>query len=98
MDTKFIIWQVNIWDKFAKLSPIIVIIALIVLYLLGYRDWILIYSIGAVFFVTVAVTWWFWVIYSIASIAIVLHRSGTNIQDIINEIKELRKIIKDKDY
>ncbi len=70
LESRYILWQVKIWDWFAKLIPIVIAIAFGAFYYLGYRDWNLVYSIGAVFFVTVAVTWWFWVIYTIAAIAL----------------------------
>ena len=76
--------------------PFGIAIAFGVFYYLGYRDWNLIYSTGAVFFVTVAVTWWFWVIYTIAAIAVVISNSGKSLQEVIQEIKEIRKAINDK--
>ena len=96
LDAKYVIWQVKIWDVFAKIMPAATIISLGVFYLLGYRDWNLIYSIGEVFFVTVAITWWFWVIYTIATIAVVISNSGKSIKEIIKEVKEIRKIIQDE--
>lgn len=96
LEVKFVLWQVKVWDIFAKLMPFIISIALIIFYLLGYRDWNLVYSVGAVFFVTVAITWWFWVIYTIATIAVIISNSGKSIEEIIKEIRELRKIINDK--
>ena len=65
-------------------------------YYLGYRDWNIVYGVGAVFFITVAVTWWFWVIYTIAAIAIVMDNSGKSLKELIEEIKEIKKAINDK--
>jgi len=96
LETKYILWQVKIWDWFAKLMPFIIATASGGFYCLGYRDWNLVYSVGALFFVTVAVTWWFWVIYTIASIAVVVGNSGKSLQEVIKEIKEIRKAINDK--
>lgn len=96
LETKYILWQVKIWDWFAKLMPLGIAVAFAVFYYLGYRDWSLIYGVGALFFVTVAVTWWFWVIYTIASIAVVIGNSGKSLQEVIREIKEIRKAINDK--
>jgi len=95
-EKKYIIWQVKIWDWFAKAMPFIIAIAGGIFYLLGYKDWNLVYSTGAIFFVTVAVTWWFWVIYTIAAIAVVISNSGKSIQEIIKEIREIRKAINDE--
>lgn len=96
IDTKYILWQVKIWDWFARAVPFILAIASVISYFLGFRDWNLVYSVGAIFFVTVAVTWWFWVIYTVATIAIALDNSGKSLQEVINEIKEIRKTINDK--
>ena len=76
--------------------PFIIALASGGFYLLGDRDWNLVYSTGAVFFVTVAITWWFWVIYTIAAIAIVISNSGKSLDEVIQEIKEIRKVINDK--
>lgn len=96
MDAKYVLWQVQVWDWFAKAMPFIIAIAGGSFYLLGYRDWNLVYSTGAIFFVTVAITWWFWVIYTIAAIAVVISNSGKSIQEIIKEIREIRKAINDE--
>lgn len=93
MDAKYVLWQVQVWDWFAKSIPFVISIAAGSFYLLGYRDWNLVYSTGAIFFVTVAITWWFWVIYTIAAIAVVISNSGKSIQEIIKEIREIRKAI-----
>ena len=96
LDAKFVIWQVKIWDWFAKAMPFIIAIAGSGFYLLDYRDWNLIYGTGAVFFVTVAITWWFWVIYTVAAIAIMMDKSGKSLKELITEIQEIRKTINDK--
>ena len=95
-EKKYIIWQVKIWDWFARATPFIFLIAAILSYTLGYRDWNFLYSVGAMFFVSVAVTWWFWVIYTIATMAIVIDNSGKSLKEIIKEIKEIKKNINDK--
>ncbi len=96
MNTKYVLWQVKIWDWFAKLSPFIILASAIIFYSLGYKDITLVYSVAAVFFVTTAVAWWFWVIYTIATIAIALDQSGKSLQEVIDEIREIRKAVNDK--
>lgn len=96
IDSKFIVWQVKIWDWFARAVPFIIAIASVISYFVGFRDWNFLYSVGAMFFVSVAVTWWFWVIYTIAAIAIVIDNSGKSLKEVINEIKEIKKVINDK--
>lgn len=93
MEIKYLLWQVKIWDLFAKTIPFIITISVGIFYYLGYRDWNLIYSTSAIFLVTVAVTWWFWVIYSIASIAILINNSGKSLEEIIKEIKSIKEAI-----
>lgn len=95
-EKKYILWQVKLWDWFAKLTPFIISISIIVSYFYGLRDWNIVYSVGAIFFVTVAITWWFWVIYTIAAIAIVINSSGKSLQEVITEIKEIKKAINEK--
>lgn len=96
IESKYILWQVKIWDYFAKAIPFIISFAAIGSYFIGFRDWNILYGVGAIFFVTIAVTWWFWVIYTIAAIAIVMDNSGKSLKDIIEEIKEIKKAINDK--
>lgn len=96
IEKKYILWQVKIWDWFARAVPFIIAIGSVISYFLGFRDWNFLYSVGAIFFVCVAVTWWFWVIYTIATIAIVVDSSGKSLKEIIGEIKEIKKTINDK--
>lgn len=96
INSKYIVWQVKIWDWFARAVPFIIAIASVVSYLFGFRDWNFLYGVCSIFFVTVAVTWWFWVIYTIATIAIVIDNSGKSLKEVINEIKEIKKTINDK--
>lgn len=96
MDLKYILWQVKTWDVFAKAMPFIISIAVGSFYSLGYRDWNLVYGVGAVFFVCTAITWWFWVIYTIAAIAVVMDNSGKSLDEIIKELQDIRKTINDK--
>ena len=91
----YIIWQVSLWDKFAKVSPAILTIIVIVLYLHGFRHWELfidsIIGMGVIIFVV----WWFWAIYTIAVLAYVLEKSSKGLVDVIKEIKEVRKDVVD---
>ena len=95
-EKKYIIWQVKIWDWFARAVPFIIAVASVISYCIGFRDWNFLYSVGAMFFVCVAITWWFWVIYTVATMAIVIDNSGKSLKEVINEIKEIKKRINDK--
>jgi len=91
----YIIWQVTLWDRFAKVSPAILTIIVVVLYLHGFRQWDL--FIDSLFFmgVVVFIVWWFWAIYTIAVLAYVLDKSSKGLVEVITEIKEVRKDVVD---
>jgi hypothetical protein len=92
---KFILWQVYLWDTFAKLSPIILSIVVGILYVNGFRNWELLWDSLLIMGGIVFAVWWFWVIYTIAVIAYVLDKSSKGLVDIIEEIKEVRKDVVD---
>jgi len=94
LDTKYILWQIKLWDRFAKLTPFIIAISATVFYFLGYTDWELITNVCITFFVSLAIAWWFWVIYTMASIVVVLNHSGKSLEEVIDELKEIKKIIR----
>jgi hypothetical protein len=92
---KFIIWQVTLWDRFAKVSPLILLTVVSVLYFNGFRQWELLVDSMLIMGVIVFAVWWFWVIYTIAVIAYMLDKSSKGLVDIISEIKEVRKDVID---
>ena len=95
MDPKFILYQAILWDKFAKLSPIIITVITSILYCFGFRDWNLVLDtmliLGAIF----TICWWFWVIWTIMIIAHILDKSKTNLVDIIRDIQGVKGDIQD---
>ena len=93
MEPKFVIWQATLWDKFAKLSPLVILSSLCIFYALGYRDWHLVINVGSIIFVTIAVTWWFWVVYTIGVIAMALNKSNKKLVDVLDEIREAQEEI-----
>ena len=95
-DAKFIVWQVNLWDRFAKSSPFLLIFLIGLFYLLGFRDWNLFLYICLGLFVSVIIVWWFWVIYTIAVIAYTINNSGKRLTDVVEDIKEIQKTINDR--
>jgi hypothetical protein len=92
---KFIIWQVTLWDRFAKVSPLILLTVVNVLYINGFRQWELLIDSLLIMGGIIFSVWWFWVIYTIAVIAYVLEKSRTGLGDIMTEIKEVRKDVID---
>jgi hypothetical protein len=92
---KFIIWQVTLWDRFAKVSHLILSVIVGVLYFNGFRQWELLIDSLLIMGGIVFAVWWFWVIYTIAVIAYVLDKSSRGLVDIIEEIKYVRKDVID---
>lgn len=95
-DLNFILWQIKIWDRFAKFSPLLLIALIATFYLLGYRDWDLILYICIGLFFSVSVIWWFWVIYTIALLVYTINNSGKKIVNIIEELKEINQAVNDR--
>ena len=91
MEPKFIIWQATLWDRFAKISPLVILSSLGIFYYLGHRDWRLVIDVGSIVFISIAVTWWFWVVYTIGVIAITLNKSNKKLVDVLDEIREAQE-------
>ena len=95
---RFIIWQVTLWDRFAKVSPLILLIITGALYLYGFRNWELLIDSFLIMCGVVFSVWWFWVIYTIAVIAYVIEKSRRGLEDIMKDIHSVRTDIKDLIY
>lgn len=95
-DAKFIVWQVKLWDRFAKSSPFLLIFLAGLFYLLGFRDWDLFLYICLGLFVSISIAWWFWVIYTVAVIAHTINNSGKKLTDVIDDIREIHRTIDDR--
>ena len=95
MDPKYILYQAILWDKFAKLSPIIVTVIATTLYFFGLRDWSLVLDTVLILGALFIVCWWFWVVWTIMVIAHVLDKSKTNLADIIRDIRGVKEDIQD---
>lgn len=92
---KFILWQITIWDTFAKASPFLFLIVASFLYCIGFRDSELFWDTLAIMILIIFIVWWFWILYTIASIAYVLDKSSENLKNVIDEIIEIRKEVID---
>lgn len=90
---RYILWQVLIWDKFAKASPFILMIIFAIFYLLGIRDYDLLFDSLGVMLCIVMIIWWFWILYTISTIAYIIDRSSNGLKGILREIKEIREEI-----
>ena len=90
----FIVWQALIWDRFARISPILSITVIAIMYMIGFRNWELIIDTIIIMFAITAVTWWFWVVYTIAMIAYIIDKSSEKLKDVIYEIREIKEEVK----
>jgi hypothetical protein len=91
LEAKFIIWQATLWDKFAKIVPFVIVLSILIFYYFDYRDWDLIFHVGLIAFISLAVVWWLWVVYTIGTIAVVLNNSNRKLVDVLEEIKKAQK-------
>lgn len=89
----FVLWQVKIWDRFAKSSPLLLLLLTTAFYLLGFRDWLLFLYVCIGLFVSVTAVWWFWVIYSIASLVHIINNSEKNLTSVIEELKQINQAL-----
>lgn len=93
----FIIWQALIWARFTLVSPFLFVLTLMTLYTLGFRDWDLFFDTVFVMAGSVMVVWWFWIVYTIASIAYMIEKSSGRLQDVLVDIQELKEEVKSFD-
>lgn len=93
--SKMIFWQAFLWDKLAKFFPIIFIVCCTFFYLLNYRDLEFYLNVGITLIGIILIVWWFWVVYTISMIAALLESNDRDLKEIITEIKEIYKEIKD---
>jgi hypothetical protein len=87
--------DVRWWDLYAKVSPILYIIIGVVLWYFGSMDWQIIAGIGAGAFAMTAVTWWFWTVHTIGTIADRTAKAELNVQSVLSEIRDIKNLVKD---
>ncbi len=89
----FVLWQVRIWDRFAKSSPLLLLLLTGAFYLLGYRDWLLFFYVCVGLFVSIITVWWFWVIYSIATLVHIINNSEKNLTSVVEELRQINQTL-----
>lgn len=94
----FIVWQSLIWARFTLVSPFLITLTVIILYTLGFRDWILFIDTILVMGALVIIVWWFWVVYTIASIAYMVEKSSGRLRDVLVDIQDMKKEIQSFEY
>jgi len=93
----FIIWQALIWARFTLISPFLFLLTMITFYTLGYRDWPLFFDTMIVMGGLVIIVWWFWVVYTIASIAYMVEKSSGRLRDVLTDIQSMKEEIQSFD-
>jgi len=93
----FIIWQALIWARFTLVSPFLFLLILMTLYTLGFRDWALFFDTLFVMMGLTIVVWWFWVVYTIASIAYMVEKSSGRLRDVLTDIQSMKEEIQSFD-
>ena len=93
----FIIWQALIWARFTLVSPFLFLLTLITLYTLVFRDWVLFFDTLFVMMGLTIVVWWFWVVYTIASIAYMVEKSSGRLRDVLTDIQNMKEEIQSFD-
>ena len=87
--------QVQRWDMFARVIPIIFLIGALGLVCLGVIDYKQAFWAGLAVFAVTAVTWWFWTIYTIRHLVHTLHRASKNLGEVREEFKRVSKEVHD---
>ena len=87
--------QVERWDMFARVVPIIFLVLSLGLVCVGIIDWKEAFWAGLAVFAVTAVTWWFWTIYTIRHLVQTLHRASKNLGEVREEFKKISKEVHD---
>lgn len=93
----YIIWQALIWARFTLVSPFLFLLTMIIFYTLGYRDWVLFFDTLFVMMGVTIVVWWFWVVYTIASIAYIVEKSSGRLRNVLTDIQSMKQEIQSFD-
>lgn len=87
--------QVERWDWFARIVPIVFLGISLVLICLGVIDYKQAFWTALGVFAVTAVTWWFWTIYTIRLLVRTLHRASKNLGEVREEFKTIAKEVQD---
>ena len=83
--------QVQIWDMFARVVPIVFLVSALGLVCLGVIHYEQAFWAALAVFAVTAVTWWFWTIYTIRLLVQTLHRASKNLGEVREEFKNISK-------
>jgi CBS domain containing-hemolysin-like protein len=87
--------QVERWDLFARLTPTLFLATSLILVVFDVVPLEYAFYIGLTGFVITAVSWWWWAIFTIRYLISILSRASTNLIDVNNEIKIVKKELED---
>jgi hypothetical protein len=98
--TDEIIKQIHAWDLYAKVTPAIGFVALIVFWVSN------LFSLDFLFYASLAVitvssvVWWFWAIYTILYLISILKRTEADLEEVSQEMKKIKEDVKfiDENY
>lgn len=87
--------QVELWDRFARIVPLVFLGISLVLVCLGIIDYKQAFWTALGIFAVTAVTWWFWTIYTIRHLVQVLQRASKNLTEVREDFEKVNKEIQD---
>ncbi len=87
--------QVERWDWFARIVPLVFLGVSLVLICLGVINYKQAFWTALGVFAVTAVTWWFWTIYTIRHLVHTLHRASKNLHEVREEFKKVSKEVQD---
>ena len=87
--------QVERWDLFARLTPTLFLATSLILVLFDIVKLEYAFYIGLAGFAVTAVSWWWWAIFTIKYLVTILSRASSNLTDVNNEIKIVKKELED---
>jgi len=86
--------QAELWDMYAKISPFIFLIIAGSLWAFGIIEHTDAFYTAAVIFGLTAVTWWFWIVRTIAKLASLLRSADDGVQETLRDLRDIKELVK----
>ena len=87
--------QVERWDLFAKFTPTVFLLVLLVAIYFDIVDIEQAFYIGLSLFSVTAVVWWYWTIYNIRYLVGLLSRASKKLLDVSKDLSEVKQELLD---